>query len=102
MANNRLVPGSPSDECRTFTGAPSQSNQANSQNWTAKWREVEFICDMSPVENTTGTASAQEGYNITLTNQDGSTHKYFFMFIDHNIHPDNSALVEAVKSFETR
>jgi len=102
VVNNRFVSGTMSSECRTFTGAPSQiDNQASNQSWEAKWQDVVFICDMDLIENFTGTASAEEGYRVTLVNKNGVAHKYFIAYIDHNIHPSYQTYINAVRSFET-
>lgn len=102
IVNNRLVPGSLSDDCRSFTGAPTQnSSQSSGQSWKAKWQGVEFFCDMNISENYMGTASVDQGYSVSLANGDGSIHKYFIVYIDHNIHPDYQLLSDVVKSFET-
>lgn len=93
-----------SDECRTFTGAPlaGSSSSASSQTWAAKWKDIKFTCDMNVALNYVGAASVEEGYGITLTNNDGAKHKYFFLYIDHNVRPDYSIFVGAVKSFKLK
>jgi hypothetical protein len=103
VVGNRLVPGELSDTCRSFNGAPAEgSNQGTAQTWIANWQGVEFNCNMNVGENFMGTASSDEGYSVTLVNQDGTSHKYFIAYIDHNIHPDNNFLFDVVNSFETR
>jgi hypothetical protein len=105
VVNNKLVPaGDISQECRSFTGAPlpGAQSQAAAQTWKAKWQGVDFVCDMTSILNYVGTADADEGYGITLVNKNNTHHKYFFLYIDHNIRPDPSILVDAVKSFEVQ
>ena len=102
VVDNRLVPGQVSDSCRNFSGAPASSGQANSQNWLATWQGVEFYCDMNPAENFIGTASQEEGYGVTLVNLDGSNHRYFIAYINHNNNPDSNFIIDVVNTFETR
>jgi hypothetical protein len=102
VSDNRLIPGNLSDDCNTFTGAPiANSSQSVSVNWAAKWQNINFTCDMSN-QQTVGTASLDEGYGVTIVSQKGVAHKYFFVYIDHNIHPDYSLISNAVKSFQAQ
>lgn len=104
VVNNKIIPDVVSDTCDTFTGAPisGANRQQAAQTWAAKYKDINFICDMGNPRNYVGTASASQGYSTTLTNKDGSTHKYFFVYIDHNIHPEYSVFSDALKSFETQ
>lgn len=103
VVDNHLVPGELSDTCRSFNGAPAEgSSQGAAQTWVANWQGIEFNCNMNIAENFIGTASSNEGYGVTLANQNGSNHKYFIVYIDHNIHPDNNFIIDVVNSFETR
>jgi hypothetical protein len=102
VVNNRIVPGTLSDDCTTFTGAPlSESGRSTAVTWEARWQNIKFICNVAAPANFTGTASLQEGYGITLTSKNGSSHKYFFVYIDHNAHPEYTTFSDALKSFET-
>lgn len=104
IVNNKIIPDSVSEECKSFTGAPisGANRQQTSQTWAAKYKNVDFVCDMATPRNYVGTASAGQGYGTTLTNKDGSSHKYFIVYIDHNIHPEYSTFSDALKSFETQ
>jgi hypothetical protein len=103
VVDNHLVPGELSDTCWSFSGAPAEgSSQSAAQFWIANWQGIEFNCNMNVGENFMGTASSNEGYGVTLINQDGTSHKYFIAYIDHNIHPDNNFIIDVVNSFETR
>lgn len=99
--NNKLTPGTLSEECSSFTGAPlpGSTNQSNYQTWAAKWQEIDFTCDMARSINYVGSASVDEGYGVTLLSSNGTTHKYFFVYIDHNVRPDYSLISDAVSSF---
>jgi hypothetical protein len=101
-ANNRLVPEQISDNCRTFNGAPVGSGQTISQTWLANWQGIDFYCNMNSAEYFIGTASPDEGYGVTLNNLDGSQHRYFIAYIDHNNNPDYNFLIDVVNTFETR
>ncbi|MEI6237029.1 MAG: hypothetical protein WCP03_00305 [Candidatus Saccharibacteria bacterium] len=105
IANNKIIPDTVSEECTTFTGAPisGANRQQTVQTWSAKYNSIDFICDMANPRNYVGTASSTQGYATTLTNKDGSSiHKYFFVYIDHNIHPEYLTFSDALKSFETQ
>jgi hypothetical protein len=102
IVDNRLVPSSLSDECQSFTGAPSQNNgNTNSQTWKAKWQGVEFVCNMSVQRNYIGIATAENGYALPLAGTVSGQHNYFILYIDHNVHPDYQPFMNAVKSFQT-
>jgi len=101
VEGNKLKPGIMSDDCKTFTGAPKPgSGQTSAQTWKATWENVTFICNMQSQQNHVGTASAADGYSVPVTGPAKGTHKYFFVYIDHNVRPDTSILTDAVKSFE--
>lgn len=104
IVNNRVVPGILSDDCKTFTGAPLDKTVLQTTAvWTAKWQGISFVCDMTKPQNLIGTASAEEGAANTILSSDGtSKHKYFFVYIDHNVAPDYKIFTEALKSFETK
>jgi len=105
IANNKVIPDVISDECSTFTGAPlsnGQGQQQTAQTWAARYKNIDFVCDMANPRNYVGTASVEQGYATTLTSKNGAAHKYFFVYIDHNIHPDYQVFTDALKSFETQ
>ncbi|MFO0882154.1 MAG: hypothetical protein U0491_01775 [Candidatus Saccharimonadales bacterium] len=103
VVDNRLVPGTLSDDCKSFTGAPlggtGASRSANT--WAAKWQGVDFTCDMVRQQNYSGTASQEEGNQVTLVSSTGQKHKFFIVYIDQNVRPDYQIFSEAVKSFQT-
>lgn len=104
VVDNSIVPGIVSDDCTTFTGAPlsagSGTTKTVADTWTARWQGVDFICSMTNPQNYTGTASAEEGLGTTFINTNNTKHKYFFVYIDHNVRPDYSIFVDALKSFQ--
>lgn len=103
IVDNRIVPGVISDDCTTFTGSPNTVGGKSSANtWSAKWQDVNFVCDMKTKLNYTGTASADEGISTTFINSNGKKHKYFFLYMDFNVRPDYSIFTDALKSFETK
>lgn len=98
---NRITPGVLSDDCSTFTGAPLPgSGKPAASTWSAKWQGVAFTCDMAVNQNYSGTASAEEGYGVTISGAKSGKHKYFFVYIDHNVRPDYNIFSDAVKSFQ--
>ena len=101
VEDNRLKPGIMSEDCQSFQGSPKPgSGQTSSQTWRATWEDVSFVCAMSGIQNNIGTASQNEGYATSVTGPIKGTHKYFFVYTDHNVRPDSSILVDAIKSFE--
>ena len=103
VVDNMAVPGVISDECDTFTGAPASADaRAKADTWTAKWQGIDFVCNMTNAQNYAGTASVEEGIATTFTNSGGVNHKYFFVYIDHNVRPDYQQFSDALKSFTTK
>ena len=101
VEGNKLIPGQMSADCKTFEGSPGRgTGQASSQTWIATWEDVTFTCNMASPINHTGTGSAEEGIGVSVTGPQMGTHKYFFVYIDHNVRPELSILTDAVKSFE--
>lgn len=101
VIENRINPGVLSDDCSSFTGAPTPgSGKPASSTWSAKWQGVTFLCDMAVNQNYSGTASQDEGYGVTINGETGGKHKYFFVYIDQNTRPDYNILTDALKSFD--
>lgn len=101
VLENTLEAGTVSEDCKTFNGAPKiGSGQTNAQTWKATWEDITFICNMVGQQNYIGTATAKDGYAVPVTGPIKGTHKYFFVYIDHNVRPDTKILVDAVESFE--
>lgn len=103
VVDNRIIPGIISDDCTTFTGSPLSTlgAKAGADTWAAKWQGVDFVCSMTNAQNYTGTASAEEGIGTTFINSDNVKHKYFFVFIDHNVRPDYTIFSDSLKTFQT-
>jgi len=104
IIDNRIIPGIISDDCTTFTGSPLTvvgGSKTTADTWSAKWQGVDFVCSMTNPQNYTGTASVEEGISTTFVNSDNTKHKYFFVYIDHNVRPDYSIFTDALKSFQT-
>lgn len=102
VIDNQIVPGVASEDCTSFTGAPQSNTETKTiaDTWMAKWQGITFVCAMTKPLNYLGTASVEEGLASTFINIDNSKHKYFFLYIDHNVRPDDTNLVDALKSFE--
>ncbi len=67
----------------------------------AKWENILFICDPIEANQTIGTGTEGSGIATKMTGSAG-THSFFFYYEDHNIRPDDSILVGALKSFSVR
>lgn len=103
VSDNAIIPGSVSNDCKTFEGAPFSPRGSNigADTWEANWQNVSFICNIATSLNYIGATSKEEGYGITLLSQNGQSHEYFFLYIDHNAHPEYTTFTDALKSFET-
>lgn len=99
VTDGKIDPGLVSNDCKTFDGAPKQGSQASKQPWTAIWEGISFNCNMTNVQNHIGTATAKDGYGVPIAGDKSGTHKYFFVYIDHNIRPDYSIFSNALESF---
>lgn len=114
-AYNRLLPveavgtslrhGTISDNCAAYTegGAIDANAALKAKETLAKWEEVAFMCDLPKVfDNVIGTSS-KEGINlVTVSGPQGGTHKYFFIYTDHNIHPNYDIFIDSIKSFKAK
>ncbi len=113
LAANRLLPvevahdttityGQLSENCATFTGpAGTAALQTNNPGPTrSKWQQIDFICDLTKfVENKVGVGSVEGINTISLTGPTGGSHRYFFLYTDHNIQPNYGILYDALRSF---
>lgn len=111
---NRLVPvlaqgstlsvGDVSENCATFTkGGTLDAGQATQlSDAPAKYKTVDFLCDLSRINDNEVGSGSTEGINtVTIKGQDGA-HKYFFLYTEHNIQPDYSIFYNALKSFRAK
>ncbi len=105
VMGNALSVGDVSQNCATFTqGATLNAQDAEKlTDKPAKWQQVDFICNVSRVvENQIGTGSTEGNNAVTIKGEQKGAHKYFFLFTDHNIQPNESIFVSAVKSFKAK
>jgi hypothetical protein len=103
--NNTLSVGDTSDNCSTFTGGGSLNAQqaVNLKPAPAKWQKVDFICDLPrPIDNEVGTGSTDGINTVKVTGPSKGTHQYFFLFTDHNIQPNYSIFLDALRSFKAK
>lgn len=115
LAVNKLLPvtatgngisyGDVSDNCATFTqkGTLDTGKAVENRDSPAKYKQVDFVCDLAQVvQNKTGTGST-DGVNIVnVTGVTKGKHKYFFLFNDQNIQPNLTILTNALKSFKAK
>lgn len=112
---NRLLPieavgsslrhGTVSDNCAAYTeGGSIDANSALAAKDTpAKWEEVTFLCDLPKVfDNVVGTSSKEGVNTVTVSGPQEGKHRYFFIYTDHNIHPDYEIFTTIVKSFKAK
>lgn len=102
---NSLSLGEISENCATFTqgGTLNVNDAAKLKETPAKWNKVDFICDLPRVnDNEVGTGSTEGINTITLTGPSLMTHKYFFMFTDHNIQSNYEIFFNALRSFKAK
>lgn len=101
VQNGRLVPGTVSDNCTTFTGGGAAN--APSKNVTAKWAGVNFICDMENFErDVVGTGSAEGNNLVMLSGPQTGQHRLFFTFTDNSSQPDFDIFSSALASFKLK
>lgn len=105
VVDNGLDYGDVSDNCATFTqkGTLDTGKAVNNRDSPAKYKQVDFICDLAQVtQNKTGTGSV-DGINVVnVTGPVKGKHKYFFLFNDQNIQPNLTILTNAIKSFKAK
>lgn len=91
-----VVSGSVSGNCVEFTGINGVNPQtAGVATLASKWQGVEFTCDVgNRTRNLIGVGTVEHKSNIPLGN-----HIYYFMYIDHSIHPNYQILEKALESF---
>jgi hypothetical protein len=105
VVGNGLNYGDISDNCATFTknGTLNAGQAATLRDQAAKWQQVDFICDLDQVvQNKIGTGSTGSINSVTVTGPSKGAHKYFFVYTDHNIQPDNAPLYGAIKTFKAK
>jgi hypothetical protein len=109
LAINRLLPldvagagvshRQMSDNCKNFTTAKKDVTEPQK----SKWQGVEFLCDLPRfVQNKVGTGTVGALNATTVSGADKGRHKYFFVYTDHNIHPDYPIFYEMLKSFKAK
>lgn len=100
-----IVPGDISENCATFTqgGTLNVHEAAKLKETPAKWNKVDFICDLPRVnDNMVGTGSPEGMNSVTVTGPTKGTHKYFFLYTEHNMQPNYEILSNAVRSFNAK
>ena len=113
-ALNRLLPVTPngtklttgdiSDNCALFTqGGTLNATEAQRLPETpAKYKGVDFICNLPRViDNEVGTGSLEGINSVTLKGSKGE-HKYFFLYTERNIQPNYTIFYNAVRSFTAK
>lgn len=99
VAGNTITYRQLSDNCKNFTTAKSNTTEPQA----SKWQGVSFICDLpNHVQNKIGTGTAGATNATTISGPEKGKHKYFFVYTDHNIHPDYQLFYSMLESFEAR
>lgn len=105
VQSNQLVPGAVSGNCATFTqgGTMDAQKATQLQAAQARWEGVDFICNLTNiVENQVGASSSVAINTIVVEGAVKGTHKYFFLYTDHNIQPQYDIFKDAVSSFSPK
>jgi hypothetical protein len=100
-----LSPGDPSENCATFTkgGSLDVSQALHAVDTPAKYQSVDFICDLRRVNDQEMGSGSTAGINtVVVTGPQQGTHKYFFLYSDHNIQPNATIFSNAIKSFRAK
>jgi hypothetical protein len=97
---NRLLLGTVSDNCTTFTEPKSKGSK---ENVMSRWQKVNFLCDMGNYSrNVIGTGSEGALNRTQVTGVEGAKHNYFFVYTDHTSRPDDSIFEDMLKTFEAK
>lgn len=104
VLGNGLTTGDISVNCASFTkgGSFNIAEAAKLSDTPAKYQSVDFICDLPRVtDNEVGTGSIGGVNSVSVKGAKGE-HKYFFLYTDRNIQPDDTIFYNAVKSFKAK
>ena len=94
--------GNLSDNCNEFTADVKAALDAH-QTRPSRWQGIDFICDVPNfVNQAIGTGSSDGVNKITMNGATSGKHDYFFVYVDHNIHPNSSIFTNALDSFRVK
>lgn len=106
VEGNQLQPGDVSDNCATFTqGVKPVPGDTSTRpvDTPAKWGGVDFICDLPrTIDREVGSGSVGAINTTVVTGPSKGTHKYFFLYVDHNIQPNDAIFINAIRSFRAK
>lgn len=105
VQGNSLSAGDISDNCATFTGGGTldTSKAFLLKPTLAKWQGVDFICNLpNVVENQVGIGATGGVNQIVVTGETKGTHRYFFLYTDHNIQPNYTIPTDAMNTFRAK
>lgn len=101
VVGKMIVPAVTSEDCASFSTPPNiKPGTAKPDYVQAKWQGVVFECDLKQLDRKVATASAEEGYGVSVKNSKDAVHKFFFVYIDRNVQADLQFLPEVVKNFQ--
>jgi hypothetical protein len=95
----KMTFGEISDLCRKF--APIEETQLVGV-VKARWKNIEFDCDVHRYRNIVGTANGKDGYQVSLGSDPENQNKYFFHYTDSGAKPNNSYLQDIIRTFEAK
>lgn len=104
-SGDRLSVGSVSSQCQSFTlgGTLDAGEAPGLRPKLTKWENVEFYCNLPrPHENEIGISSPDQIQAVTVNGENQGQHTYFFMYTDHNIHPNYQIFLNALASFHAK
>lgn len=105
VEGNSFVVGELSENCATFTqgGTLNVFEASKLKPTPAKWKKVDFLCNLPLVnDNEVGTGSLEGNNTVTVTGKVGGAHKYFFVFIDHSSQANYEIFKNTVSSFKAK
>lgn len=91
--------GEISDQCRKF--APIDESELTAV-VKARWKDIEFDCDVHRYRNIVGTASQEHGYQIPMGSDLENQNVFFFHYTDHGAKPNNTYLQDIIRSFTAK
>jgi hypothetical protein len=99
-STNMLTYRQMSDNCKSFTTPGSKTSNLPQP---SKWQGIDFMCDLpSFAQNKVGTGTAGAVNATAVTGPTKGTHRYFFVYTDHNYQPDYQLFYNVLKSFQAK
>lgn len=97
----RLISAESSGDCTTLPGAPKHQAGTSIDSWATNYKGIKFTCDIANPYSQVGAISEELGYGQRMKGASGTTHEYFFVYIDRSSRPDSTIFSDAINSFQS-